>query len=114
MRCTVKSKLSTAGVNTWAPPTRIPENRSNPPEKGDAFVSDILHDDETFFARYRDGRATAAQLDDFVKAWHESGDAEQRSLSAFLAEPEEEWGVVFTPRPAWRPLPAARRSGRTL
>jgi hypothetical protein len=77
-------------------------------------VSDILHDDETFFARYRDGRATAAQLDDFVEAWHESGNDEQRSLAEFLGLTGEEYGVLFiTPR-ALPAILAARRSGRTL
>ena len=77
-------------------------------------MSDILHGDETFFTRYRAGRATAAQLDDFVEAWHESGDEEQRSLAEYLGLTDEEYGVMFiTPRA----LPAildARCSGRTL
>jgi hypothetical protein len=113
MRRTAKLKPSTAGAGTWASRTRALENRSNPPVKGDAFVSDTLHGDETFFARYRAGRASAAQLDDCVEAWHESGDAEQRSLAEFLGVTDEEYAVLFiTPRA----LPAildARCSGRT-
>jgi hypothetical protein len=114
MRCTVKSKPSTVAAGTRASPTRALENRSNPPGRGDAFVSDILHGDETFFSRYRDGRATAEQLDDFVGAWHESGDEEQRSLAEFLGLTDKEYAVLFiTPRA----LPAildARCSGQAL
>jgi hypothetical protein len=80
----------------------------------DVFVSDIAHETSTFFALYSEGRATAEQVDDFVDAWHESGDEETRPLSEYLGMTEEEYGVwVITPR-ALPAILAARRAKRPL
>lgn len=68
----------------------------------------------TFFALYGDGRATLDDADDFVEAWHESGDAETRSLAEYLGMTDEEYGIwVITPR-ALPSILAARQAGRPL
>lgn len=77
-------------------------------------MSDILNGDRTFFARYELGLVTAARVNDFVDAWHDSGEEEQRSLAEYLGVTDEEYGAWFiTPR-ALPAILAARRSGRPL
>jgi hypothetical protein len=77
-------------------------------------VSEVAQKAPTFFALYSQGLATGEQVDDFVEAWHESGDEETRSLSEYLGMTEEEYGVwVITPR-ALPSILAARRSGQPL
>jgi hypothetical protein len=77
-------------------------------------VSDIAQTSPTFFTLYSEGRATAEQADDFVEAWHESGDEETRSLAEHLGMSEQEYDVwLMTPR-ALPAILAARRTGRPL
>ena len=77
-------------------------------------MSDIAHDAPTFFTLYSEGRVTAEQVDDYVEAWHESGDEETRSLCDYLGLTEEECDVwVITPR-ALPAILAARRAERPL
>jgi hypothetical protein len=36
---------------------------------------------KTFFSLYSDGLVSAHQIDDFVEAWHNTGNEEKRTLS---------------------------------
>jgi len=113
-RCTEKSRHSTSEAGIRVPPTREVENRSNPPEGEGAFVSDILDGTQTYFTLYSQGLVNEDQVDDFVEAWHESGDEETQSLAEYLGMTDEEYGVWFiTPR-LMPSILAARRSGRPL
>jgi hypothetical protein len=77
-------------------------------------VSDIAQKSPTFFDLYSEERATADQADDFVGAWHESGNEETRSLSEYLGMSDQEYDVwLMTPR-ALPVIVAARRTGRPL
>jgi hypothetical protein len=77
-------------------------------------VSDIANMTPTFFTLYSEGCVTAEQADDYVEAWHESGEEETRSLSEYLGMTEEEYGIwVITPR-ALPAILAARRTNRPL
>ena len=77
-------------------------------------MSDVVPKLDTFFALYDSGRVTAEQIDDFVEAWHESGDDEQRSLAEFLGVTEEEYGVLIITDRALPAILAARRASRPL
>ena len=77
-------------------------------------MSDVVHKQDTFFALYDSGRAAAEAIDDFVGAWHESGDDEQRSLAAYLGVTDEEHGVLLITDRALPVILAARRANRPL
>jgi hypothetical protein len=72
-------------------------------------VSDVLHATPTFLSLYGQDRVTENQLDDFITAWHESGDDEQRSLAEFLGMTNEEYSVSLM---APDSLPLIRRARR--
>jgi hypothetical protein len=75
-------------------------------------VSDTAHEIPTFLALYGEGQVTAAQADDYVEAWHESGEDETRSLAEYLGMTDEEYGLwAITPR-ALPVILAARRANR--
>lgn len=77
-------------------------------------MSDTTQQSPTFFALYSEGRVNADQADDYVEAWHESGDEETRSLAEYLGMSEEEYDVwLMTPR-ALPVILAARRAERPL
>jgi hypothetical protein len=77
-------------------------------------VSEVLSGGKTFLALFSQGGTTDIHADDFVEAWHNSGDEEQRSLAEYLGMTDEEYGVwVITPR-AMPSIVEARRSGRPL
>jgi len=77
-------------------------------------VSEVQNELPTFMTLYDQGAVTAEQIDDFVEAWHESGDDEQRSLVEYLGMTEAEYDVEFiTPR-ALPAILAARRANRPL
>jgi hypothetical protein len=82
--------------------------------KGEEFVSDVVHEPDTFFALYDSGRATVEQIDDFVEAWHESGDDERRSLAEYLGVTDEEYGVLMITDRALPAILAARRVSHPL
>ena len=69
---------------------------------------------ETFLTLLEQGRVTADQIDDFVEAWHESGDEETRSLAEFLGMTDEEYGVSLMARRSLPVIMQARREGRPL
>jgi hypothetical protein len=77
-------------------------------------VSEVVHQGDTFFALYDAGRVALEQIDDFVEAWHESGDNEQRPLAEFLGVTEEEYGVLLITDRALPAILAARRTNRPL
>lgn len=77
-------------------------------------MSDVLTGDKTFLSLYDQGLVTIEQAGDFVGAWHDSGDEEQRSLADSLGMTDEEYGVWFITRRALPAILAARRSGRPL
>jgi hypothetical protein len=104
-----KSRSSRRKAATAAFSTPGREPRSNPPEKGGAFVSDILNANPTFLSLYEQSRVTEHQLDDFITAWHDTGDEEQRSLAEFLGMTDEEYSVSLMAPDA---LPLIRRARR--
>jgi hypothetical protein len=60
------------------------------------------------------GRATAGQAEDYVDAWHVSGDEETRSLAEYLGMSDDEYDIwLMTPR-ALPVILAARRAARPL
>ena len=77
-------------------------------------MSDIAHEAPTFFSLYADGKATPDQLDDFVEAWHESGDEETRELHEFLGMTWDEYGVLLMTDDALPLILDARRANRPL
>ena len=72
-------------------------------------MSEVLNVSRTFLSLYEQGRVTEDQLDDFITAWHESGDEEKRSLAAFLGMTDEEYSVSLM---APDSLPLIRRARR--
>ena len=77
-------------------------------------MSDIAQETQTFFSLYGSGHAPADAIHDFIEAWHETGDDEQRPLSEYLGMTAEEFGVwVITPR-VLPVILAARRANRPL
>jgi hypothetical protein len=77
-------------------------------------VSDVAHESSTFFALYSEDRVTPDQIDDFVEAWHESGDDETRELHEYLGLTWEEYGVLMMTSRALPLILAARRADRPL
>lgn len=82
--------------------------------KGEPFVSDVAQKRDTFFALYDSGHAVAGDIDDFVGAWHESGDEETRSLVEYLGLTAEEYGVLMLTDRTLPVILAARRANRPL
>ena len=77
-------------------------------------MSEVYNESPSFMTLYEQGRVTPEQIDDFVEAWHESGDKEQRSLVEYLGMTQSEYDVEFiTPR-ALPAILAARRANRPL
>jgi hypothetical protein len=75
-------------------------------------VSDVTHKAPTFFALYGEGQATPEQIDDYVEAWHESGNDETRELHEYLGLTWEEYGILMMTRRALPIILAARRANR--
>ncbi|PPQ31538.1 hypothetical protein [Rhodopila globiformis] len=65
----------------------------------------------TFLDLYLQGRATADDGNDFVSAWHNSGDEEQRPLTEFLGMTEEEYNLWTMDDRTLPVIAAARQSG---
>jgi hypothetical protein len=114
MGCTAKSRSLTDMADTAARSTRFPGTGANRQTKGEEFVSDVVHGVDTFFSLYDEGRVSAEQMDDFVEAWHESGDDEQRSLAEYLGVTDEEYGILIVTDRALPAILAARRGNRPL
>jgi hypothetical protein len=69
---------------------------------------------EGFFALYDRGDLAAEQIDNFIEAWHESGDEQQRSLAEFLRVTEEEYGILIITDRALPAILAPRRANSPL
>lgn len=110
----MKSECSTAvvSISRFSTPSR--GTGSNHHGEEDVFVSDIAQKSPSFFTLYCQGLATADQADDFVGAWHESGDEETRSLVEYLGMTEEEYDVWLMTDRALPVILAARLAGRPL
>jgi hypothetical protein len=72
-------------------------------------VSDIETKPCTFLDLYLEGQATAADANDFVSAWHNSGDEEQRPLTEFLGMTDDEYNVWTMDDRTLPDIVAARR-----
>ena len=114
IRCTEKSRSTPGAVGIAVRSIRFRVSNANRHGKGEPFVSDIAHAENSFFALYDSGQATAEQIDDFVDAWHASGDEETRSLAEYLGVTNEEYGVLIITDRALPAILAARRARRPL
>jgi hypothetical protein len=85
--------------------------RIKPRSKGDGYGSDVETKPRTFLDLYMEGQATADDANDFVSAWHNSGDEEQRPLTEFLAMTADEYNVWTMDDRALPDIAAARRPG---
>ena len=65
----------------------------------------------TFFDLFMEGQVTRENADDFIDAWHDAGQDEQRPLTEFLGMTEEEYAVWMMDRRTLPELAAARRPG---
>jgi hypothetical protein len=74
-------------------------------------VSDAETRPRTFFDLFMHGQATRDDMDDFIDAWHDSGDAERCPLTEFLGMTEEEYAVWLMDTRTLPELAAARRPG---
>ena len=78
-------------------------------------MSDVETKPRTFLDLYLAGQATAGDADDFVSAWHNSGDEEQRPLTEFLGMTDDEYDVWTMDDRTLPDIAAARRpDGPTL
>lgn len=73
-------------------------------------MSDARTKPRTFFDLFIEGQATRDDMDDFIDAWHDSGDEEQRPLHEFLGMTEEEYAVWMMDTRILPVLALARRS----
>ncbi len=71
-------------------------------------MSDVSSRPRAFFDLFIDGQATASDADDFVTAWHESGDEENRPLTEYLGFTEAEYDL-WTMDPDILPVIASAR-----
>jgi hypothetical protein len=74
-------------------------------------VSDASTKPRTFFDLFMDGQATRDDVYDFIDAWHDSGDEEQRPLHELLGMTEEEYAFWMMDRRVLPELALARRPG---
>ena len=74
----------------------------------------MRYETPTFFSLYGEGRVTADQINDFIAAWHDSGEAETRSLAEYLGMSDEEYSVWLMSHGALPSILAARRQQRPL
>lgn len=77
-------------------------------------MSDVRQDTPCFLALYDQGRVDAAEIDDFIEVWHQSGDEEQRSLAAFLGMTDAEYAVIGMAPKTLDLIVKARRESRPL
>ncbi len=77
-------------------------------------MSEVRHEAQTFFSLYSDGLIRADQIDDFVEAWHNSGNEEKRSLSEYLGMTDDEYAIWVMSHGALPAILAARRDRRKL
>ena len=72
-------------------------------------MSDATTKPRTFFDLFIDGQAIAEDADDFIDAWHDSGDEEELPLTEFLGMTEEEYDVWMMDGRTLPEIAAARR-----
>lgn len=77
-------------------------------------MSDVQPKTAPFLVLYRDGHVTAQQIDDFIEAWHDLDEFEQRPLAEFLGMTEDEYAVWMASRKALPAIVAARQTARPL
>jgi hypothetical protein len=77
-------------------------------------MSDVRPKSLSFLDLYSGGKVTAEHIDDFIDAWHESDDSEQRPLSEFLGMTVDEYSVWLASHKVLPLLVAARRDGRSV
>ena len=68
----------------------------------------------TFFDLFADGRVSVGVVDDFVEAWHESGDEETRPSSEYLGMTAEEYGLWVIDHRKLLLIVGARRGGASV
>lgn len=64
-----------------------------------------------FFDLLVDVQVSAGDVDDYVTAWHDSGDEEHRSLAEFLGLTDEDYAVLMMDSRILPEIAAARRPG---
>ena len=74
-------------------------------------MSDVRTKPRSFFDLFIDGQVSAVAAEDFISAWHNSGDEEQRSLPEFLGLTEDEYDVWMMDGRILPDIAAARRPG---
>jgi hypothetical protein len=77
-------------------------------------VSEVGNPAPTFLSLYGTGQVAADKIDDFIEAWHISGDEEQRGLAEYLGISDAEYSVWLMSHGALPSILAARREGRPL
>lgn len=90
---TARSRCSAAVASISRCSTRSRGIASNRRANEGEFLSDISQKSPTFFALYSAGRVTADQANNYVDAWHESGDEETRSLAEYLGMSDDEYDI---------------------
>jgi hypothetical protein len=73
-------------------------------------VSELAQTSRPFFELYLAGLVKGDQMDDFVAAWHEAPENEDRPLAAFLGMTEDEYAVWVMDPAALPMLRTARRA----
>ena len=68
----------------------------------------------SFFDCYNAGELPESAIDDYVEAWHCSGEAEDRPLSGFLGMTDDEYSVWVMDGRALPVLRSARREQQEL
>jgi hypothetical protein len=74
-------------------------------------VFDAKAKPRSFFDFFIDGQVAAEDADDFITAWHNSGDEEQRPLTEFLGMTDDEYDVWMMDGRILPDIASARRPG---
>lgn len=62
-------------------------------------MSEVRNKAVPFFALYQRAEISADAIDDFIEAWHDAGDEEDRPLTEYLGMTEDEYALwVMDPR----------------
>ena len=77
-------------------------------------MSELISETDTFLSLFDRGQVTADQVDDFIDAWHDSGDQETCGLAEFLGMTDAEYGVYLMAPRALPLIVQARREGQPL
>ncbi len=77
-------------------------------------MSEVRSRTSAFFDLYSAGQVPESAIDDFIDAWHTSGDEEVRPLSCFLGMTEDEYAVWVMDGRTLPLLRSARREKEKL